>query len=80
MLTEQRLAEAEYVDALSMVGVGDKIEKYKKLLKRCLDPKDGESFDNNLDSIIELMEEERVRPDRDGPAPAAEPMDLTVGM
>lgn len=80
MLTEQRLAETEYVDALSMVGVGDKIEKYKKLLKRCLDPRDGEGFDNNLDSIIELMEEERDLQDHNGPAPAAEPMDITVGM
>ncbi|KAJ6784945.1 hypothetical protein PWT90_04443 [Aphanocladium album] len=80
MLTEQRMAETEYVDALSMVGVGDKIEKYRKLLKRCLDPKDGESFDNNLDSIIELMEEERDLQDRDGSTAAPEPMDIAVGM
>ncbi|OAA70092.1 Transcription regulator HTH, APSES-type DNA-binding domain protein [Akanthomyces lecanii RCEF 1005] len=80
MLTEQRMAETEYVDALSMVGVGDKIEKYRKLLKRCLDPKDGESFDNNLDSIIELMEEERELQDRDGSTVAPEPMDIAVGI
>ncbi|OAA50886.1 Transcription regulator HTH, APSES-type DNA-binding domain protein [Beauveria brongniartii RCEF 3172] len=80
MLAEQRMAETEYVDALSMVGVGDKIEKYRKLLKRCLDPKDGESFDNNLDSIIELMEEERDLQDRDGSTAAPEPMDIAVGM
>lgn len=78
MLTEQRMAETEYVDALSMVGVGDKIEKYRKLLKRCLDPKDGESFDNNIDSIIELMEEERDLQDRDGSTAGPEPIDMGV--
>ena len=87
MLTEQRQSEAEYVDALSMVGVGDKIEKYRKLLKRCLDPKDGESLDSNLDSLIEMMEEDKdVDTTGDGPAtasapglPPTEPMDFTVG-
>ncbi|KAG6155209.1 hypothetical protein E4U37_001387 [Claviceps purpurea] len=59
LLAEQRQAEADYVDALSMVGVGDKIEKYRKLLKRCLDAKDGESLDSNLDNLIDMMEEEK---------------------
>ncbi|TQV95317.1 hypothetical protein V2A60_009648 [Cordyceps javanica] len=80
MLAEQRMAETEYVDALSMVGVGDKIEKYRKLLKCCLDAKDGESFDNNIDSVIELMEEERYQQDRDDSTAAPEPMDIAVGM
>ena len=57
LLAERKQAEKEYVEALSMVGVGDKIEKYRKLLKRCLDPKDEESLDTNLDHLIELMEE-----------------------
>ena len=30
MVVEQRQIETDYVDALSMVGVGDKIEKYRK--------------------------------------------------
>ncbi|OAQ83541.1 transcription factor MBP1 [Purpureocillium lilacinum] len=90
MLAEQRQIETDYVDALSMVGVGDKIEKYRKLLKRCLDPKDGETLDTNLDSLIGMMEEEREEHDVDVPshgvaaaaltAGAPEPMDLTLGV
>lgn len=77
MLAEQRQAEADYVDALSMVGVGDKIEKYSKLLKRCLDPKDGESLDTNLDSLIDMMEEERDVNDLEAAGPS-EPTDLAL--
>lgn len=79
MLTDQRQAEIDYVEALSMVGTGDKIEKYRKLLKKCLDTKEGESLDTNLDSLIEMMEEERDVHGMDG-AMEAEPMELTVGM
>ncbi|KAL7904796.1 hypothetical protein GGI35DRAFT_472015 [Trichoderma velutinum] len=79
MLMEQRQAETEYVDALSMVGVGDKIEKYRRLLKRCLDSKDGEVLDANLDSLIDMMEEEREVHDLDGSTTAGgEPMDFAV--
>ncbi|KAF5237157.1 hypothetical protein FAUST_6185 [Fusarium austroamericanum] len=79
LLAEQRKAEAEYVEALSMVGTGDKIEKYKKLLNRCLDTKEAESLDTNLDSLIEMMEEER---DENGMVDAMdpEPMELSVGI
>lgn len=58
MLTEQKQVEADYVDALSMVGTGDKIEKYRRLLKQCLDQKDGEILDTNLDSLVAMIEEE----------------------
>lgn len=75
LLAEQRQAETDYVDALSMVGVGDKIEKYRKLLKQCLDPKDGEILDTNLDSLIDMMEEEREVRGLDG-STGGEPMDL----
>ncbi|KND88435.1 Cell division cycle-like protein res1/sct1 [Tolypocladium ophioglossoides CBS 100239] len=78
MLAAQRQAETEYVEALSMVGVGDKIEKYRKLLKRCLDPKDGESLDTNLDSLIDMMEEERDVHDMDGPSAGATELALGV--
>ncbi|KJZ73887.1 hypothetical protein HIM_06780 [Hirsutella minnesotensis 3608] len=79
MLIEQQQAEADYVDALSMVGVGDKIEKYRRLLKRCLDPKDGESLDTNLDSLIDMMEEEREMHEMDGsPTGPTEPMDVAL--
>lgn len=77
LLAEQRQVESEYVDALSMVGTGDKIEKYRKLLKRCLDPKDGESLDTNLDNLIDMMEEQREVHDLDG-LPDGEPMDVHI--
>jgi transcription factor MBP1 len=78
LLDEQRQAEADYVDALSMVGTGDTIEKYRRLLKKCLDPEDAESLDANLDSLIKMMEEER---DVSGMSMAGgEPMEVSVGM
>ncbi|KAF4120088.1 KilA-N domain [Geosmithia morbida] len=77
LLAEQRQVESEYVDALSMVGTGDKIEKYRKLLKRCLDPRDEESLDSNLDSLIDMMEEQKDVHDLDG-LPGAEPVDVHV--
>ncbi|KAF5016880.1 hypothetical protein F66182_11299 [Fusarium sp. NRRL 66182] len=79
MLGEQRQAEMDYVEALSTVGTGDKIDKYRRLLKKCLDSKEGESLDTNLDSLIEMMEEER---DENGMVGAmeTEPMDLSVGL
>ncbi|OAA39395.1 ANK-repeat protein MBP1 [Metarhizium rileyi] len=80
LISELRQAENDYVDALSMVGTGDKIEKYRKLLKRCLDQKDGEVLDSNLDNLIEMMEEERDGNDLDGAAASAgNPMDFGVG-
>jgi transcription factor MBP1 len=78
LLNEQRQAESEYVEALSMVGTGDKIEKYRRLLKRCLDPRDAESLDANLDGLIEMMEEERDVGEL-GVA-GGEPMELGVGI
>lgn len=77
LLAEQRQVESEYVDALSMVGTGDKIEKYRKLLRRCLDPRDEESLDDNLDSLIDMMEEQREVTGMDGMA-GGEPMDVHV--
>ncbi|KAK8915222.1 Cell division cycle-related protein res1/sct1 [Metarhizium anisopliae] len=80
LIGELRQAENDYVDALSMVGTGDKIEKYRKLLKRCLDQKDGEMLDSNLDNLIEMMEEERDVNDVDGAmVSAGDPMDFGVG-
>jgi transcription factor MBP1 len=76
LVREQRGAETEYVEALSMVGTGDKIEQYRRLLKQCLDhPKDTEVLDNSLDELIAMMEEEKAA------APSAEegePMDMGV--
>ncbi|PFH55990.1 hypothetical protein XA68_17238 [Ophiocordyceps unilateralis] len=81
MVGEQRQAEADYVDALSMVGMDDKIDKYRKLLMRCLDPKDGDCLDTNLDALIDMMEEERDPHDLDDASavPAAsESLDLAM--
>lgn len=77
LMSQQRQTESEYVDALSMVGTGDKIEKYRRLLKMCLDNKEGESLDTNLDSLIDMMEEQREAHDLDG-LPDGEPMDVHV--
>ncbi|KAF5662171.1 putative MBP1-transcription subunit of the MBF factor [Fusarium heterosporum] len=79
LLTEQRQAETDYVEALSTVGTGDKIERYRRLLKQCLDPKDGESLDTNLDSLIAMMEEEREEDAMAGTM-ETEPMELSVGI
>ncbi|KAI1501315.1 ANK-repeat protein MBP1 [Biscogniauxia marginata] len=59
LLAEQRRAEQEYVDALGLSGTGEKIDKYRRLLKQCLDRQDAENLDANLDDLIEMMEEER---------------------
>ena len=61
LVREQRASEADYVEALSMMGTGHNIEQYRRLLNQCLDhPKDTELLDNNLDDLIEMMEEEKV--------------------
>ncbi|KAK6857218.1 DNA-binding domain-containing/ankyrin domain-containing protein [Apiospora arundinis] len=59
LLLEQRRAEQEYVDALGLSGTSEKIDKYRELLKQCLDQGDAENLDSNLDDLIEMMEEDR---------------------
>ncbi|KAH6656095.1 ANK-repeat protein MBP1 [Truncatella angustata] len=56
---EQRKIEREYVDALGLSGTGESIDKYRRLLKQCLDRPDAENLDANLDELIEMMEEQR---------------------
>ncbi|KAK2021543.1 apses-domain-containing protein [Colletotrichum zoysiae] len=75
MLSEQRQSESDYVEALSMVGTGENIDKYRRLLRKCLPPADAENLDENLDNLIEMMEEDRDLP---GDGSGLEPMD--VGM
>jgi hypothetical protein len=58
LLREQRAAEAEYVEALGVVGTGEKIDKYRRLLKSCLGPDDRDMLDANLEDMIKMMEEE----------------------
>ncbi|RYP45849.1 hypothetical protein DL768_007845 [Monosporascus sp. mg162] len=59
LVLEQRRAEQEYVEALGLSGTGDRIDKYRRLLRQCLDRGDAENLDANLDDLIEMMEEER---------------------
>ncbi|PHH71771.1 hypothetical protein CDD80_4998 [Ophiocordyceps camponoti-rufipedis] len=80
MVADQRQAEMDYVDALSLVGTDDKIDKYRKLLMRCLDPKDGDCLDSNLDALIDMMEEERDPGEVSGGSGAPEPLDVAVGV
>lgn len=49
--------ERAYVDALSTVGTGDKVDKYRKLLVTCLGG-DGNLLDSNLDSVVSMVEEQ----------------------
>lgn len=63
VVSGQRRAEKEYVDALAVSGTGEKIDKYRRLLKECLEEDAAEALDTNLDDLIEMMEEERS----DGP-------------
>ncbi|KAI0133986.1 ANK-repeat protein MBP1 [Xylariales sp. AK1849] len=75
LLAEQRRAEREYVDALGLSGTGENIDKYRRLLKTCLDRGDAENLDANLDDLIEMMEEERSEGGVAGPVvPQGEPM------
>ncbi|KAI0402578.1 ANK-repeat protein MBP1 [Xylaria palmicola] len=72
LLRRQRDAEQEYVNALGHSGTGEKIDKYRRLLKQCLDRQDAENLDANLDDLIDMMEEERsegavVLPDQGEP-------------
>ncbi|KAI1129054.1 ANK-repeat protein MBP1 [Nemania abortiva] len=72
LLHRQRRAEQEYVNALGHSGTGEKIDKYRRLLKQCLDRQDAENLDANLDDLIDMMEEERsegavVLPDQGEP-------------
>ncbi|KAJ0303163.1 hypothetical protein COL5a_005865 [Colletotrichum fioriniae] len=76
MLSEQRQSESDYVEALSMVGTGENIDKYRRLLRKCLPPADAENLDENLDNLIEMMEEDRDLP---GDGSGLEPMDVGMG-
>jgi transcription factor MBP1 len=67
LLLEQRLAEADYVGAMSQVGTGDKIDRYRRLLKSCLGP-EAESLEDNVDDMLAMMEEEASDVRRNGSA------------
>lgn len=58
ILEEQRAAERDYVEARGMLGTGEKIDKYRHLLRSCLPPEDQEMLDENLEELIKMMEDE----------------------
>ncbi|KAI8630033.1 ANK-repeat protein MBP1 [Xylariaceae sp. FL1651] len=59
LLSKQRQAEQEYVNALGHSGTGEKIDKYRRLLKQCLDRQDAENLDVHIDDVIDMMEEQQ---------------------
>ncbi|KAI0473207.1 ANK-repeat protein MBP1 [Xylariaceae sp. FL0804] len=73
LVAEQRRAEHEYVDALGLAGTGEKIDKYRRLLKQCLERQDAENLDANLDDLIDMMEEERSEEGEEEGPPMALP-------
>lgn len=74
LLAEQRLVEKEYADAMGLAGTSEKIDKYRRLLKQCLDRNDAENLDANLEDLIEMMEEERSEDAAPVPQISTEPM------
>ena len=58
ILRDQRRAESDYVEARGMLGTGEKIDKYRHLLRSCLPPEDQEMLDENLEDMIKMMEDE----------------------
>ncbi|KAJ4302453.1 Transcription factor mbp1 (MBF subunit p120) [Collariella sp. IMI 366227] len=58
LLAAQRRAEQDYVDARGVMGTGDKIDKYVRLLKSCLPGEEHEMLDENLEDLIKMMEDE----------------------
>ncbi|KAL2263125.1 hypothetical protein VTK26DRAFT_8095 [Humicola hyalothermophila] len=58
LLRDQRRAELDYVEARGMLGTGEKIDKYRHLLRSCLPPEDQEMLDENLEDLIKMMEDE----------------------
>ncbi|KAK0652489.1 hypothetical protein B0T16DRAFT_323772 [Cercophora newfieldiana] len=58
VLEDQRDLERQYVKARGVLGTGDRIEKYRHLLRSCLPPEDHQLLDENIDDMIGMMEEE----------------------
>ncbi len=56
----------EYSNALSMAGMGERGELYRKLTAKCLGLKEDE-VDAQLDSLISVLEEDRMDADGNDP-------------
>lgn len=77
LLAEQRRAEADYVEARGMLGTGENIDKYRRLLRSCLGPGDQDMLDANLDDLIKMMEEETDIGGGGGGGGGGEQMEIT---
>lgn len=62
-IQRRRVLVEEYTEALGMAGIGEKVDLYRKLTAKCLGIKEDE-VDSQLDSILNVLEEERM--DTDG--------------
>jgi hypothetical protein len=87
ILGTQRRAEADYVEARGMLGTGEKIDRYRHLLKSCLPPEDQEMLDENLEDMIKMMEDEsdvmgdgEEEPEREGMGAMGLPMGMAMAM
>ncbi|KAL2136952.1 hypothetical protein VTI74DRAFT_11134 [Chaetomium olivicolor] len=69
LLAAQRRAEQDYVDARGVMGTGDKIDKYVRLLKSCLPGEEHEMLDENLEDLIKMMEDEEEADNGERPPP-----------
>lgn len=58
VLQAQRQAEADYVEARGLLGTGDRIDRYRHLLRSCLPPEDHDLLDENLEDLIKMMEDD----------------------
>ncbi len=87
ILGAQRRAEADYVEARGMLGTGEKIDRYRHLLKSCLPPEDQEMLDENLEDMIKMMEDEsdvmgdgEEETEREGMGAMGLPMGMAMAM
>jgi hypothetical protein len=65
-MQKRRVLVQEYTEALSMTGMGEKVDMYRKLTAKCLGIKE-EEVDDQLDSLLNALEEDRM--DTDGQDP-----------
>ena len=75
ILIEQRRDEARYVEARSMLGTGEMIDKYRHLLQTCLPDEDHDLLDGSLEDMIKMMEDESEILATNG---ATEPMEVVA--
>jgi transcription factor MBP1 len=58
-MQKRRALVEEYTEALSNAGMGEKVDLYRKLTAKCLGIKE-EEVDDQLDSLLSILEEDRM--------------------